>query len=57
MIAHKHVFMFNNYDRTYTFPLSVTVDTFCACAYFAANVGKLLYFFIVLMGHMMVVNN
>ena len=32
----------------------VTVDMFCACVYFAANVGKLSYFFIVLMGHTMI---
>ena len=37
--------------------LFVTVNTFCACVYFAAIVGKLSYFVIVLMGHMMVVNN
>ena len=37
--------------------LLVTVDTFCACVYFAVIVGKLLYLVIVLMGHMMVVNN
>ena len=36
--------------------LFVTVNTFCACVYFAANVGKLSYLFIVLMGHTMVVN-
>ena len=36
--------------------LLVTVDTFCACVYFAVIVGKLLYLVIVLMGHMMVVN-
>ena len=36
--------------------LSVTVNTFCACVYFAANIGKLSYLFIVLMGHTMVVN-
>ena len=35
----------------------VTVNTFRACAYFAAIVGKLLYLVIVLMGHTMVVNN
>ena len=35
----------------------VTVNTFRACVYFAANVGKLSYLFIVLMGHTMVVNN
>ena len=37
--------------------LLVTVNTFCACVYFAANVGKLSYLDIILMGHMMVVNN
>ena len=37
--------------------LLVTVNTFCACVYLAANVGKLSYLVIVLMGHMMVVNN
>ena len=36
--------------------LSVTVYTVCTCAYFAANVGKLAYLVIVLMGHTMVVN-
>ena len=36
--------------------LLVTVNTFCACVYFAAIVGKLSYIVIVLMGHMMVVN-
>ena len=36
--------------------LSVTVNTFCACVYFAVIVGKRSYLFIVLMGHMMVVN-
>ena len=35
----------------------VTVHAFCACVYFAAIVGKLSYLVIVLMGHMMVVNN
>ena len=34
----------------------VTVNTFRACVYFAATVGKLSYLVIVLMGHMMVVN-
>ena len=29
----------------------VTVNTFRACVYFAANVGKLSYLVIVLMGH------
>ena len=33
-----------------------TVNTFCACVYFMANVGKLSYLVIALMGHMMVVN-
>ena len=36
--------------------LSVTVNTFRAYVYFAANVGKLSYLVIVLMGHTMVVN-
>ena len=36
--------------------LLVTVNTFCACVYFAAVVGKLSYLVIVLKGHMMVVN-
>ena len=36
--------------------LLVTVNTFCACVCFAANVGKLLYLVIVLLGHTMVVN-
>ena len=36
--------------------LLATVNTFCACMYFAANVGKVSYLFIVLMGHTMVVN-
>ena len=36
--------------------LLVTVNTFCACVYFDANVGKLSYLVIVLMRHMMVVN-
>ena len=36
--------------------LLVTVNTFCACVYFAVIVGKLSYLFIVLMGHTMVVN-
>ena len=31
--------------------LLVTVNTFCACVYFAAVVGKLSYLVIVLMGH------
>ena len=34
-----------------------TVNTFCACVYFAAIVGELSYLAIVLMGHTMVVNN
>ena len=37
--------------------LLITVKKFCACVYLAANVGKLSYFFIVLMGHSMVVNS
>ena len=36
--------------------LLVTVNTFRACVYSAATVGKLSYLVIVLMGHMMVVN-
>ena len=42
-------------DRVRFTPL-VTVDTFCACVYFAGIVGKLSYLVIVLMGHMMVIN-
>ena len=38
------------------YTLLVTVNTFRACVYFAANVGKLSYLVIVLMGHTMVVN-
>ena len=34
----------------------VTVNTFCACYTHSANVGKLSYLVIVLMGHKMVVN-
>ena len=56
MIAHKHVFVFNNYDRLCTFYSLVTVNTFSACVYFAAKVGKMSYLFIVLMRHTMVVN-
>ena len=56
MIAHKHVFVFNNYDRFARSTLLVTVNTFCACVYFDANVGKLSYLFIILMRHTMVVN-
>ena len=37
--------------------LLVTVNTFCACVYFAAIVGKLSYLVIVLMRDVMVVNN
>ena len=36
--------------------LLVTVNTFRACVYFAANVGKLSYLVIVLMRHTRVVN-
>ena len=36
--------------------LLVTVNTFRACVYFVANVGKLSYLLIVLMRHTMVVN-
>ena len=38
------------------YTLLVTVNTLRACVYFAANVDKLSYLFIVLMGHTMVVN-
>ena len=38
------------------FTLLITVNTFRACVYFAANDGKLSYLVIVLMGHTMVVN-
>ena len=34
----------------------ITVSTVCACVYVAANVDKLWYLFIVLMGHTMVIN-
>ena len=36
--------------------LLVTVNTFRACVYFTANVGKLSYLVIVLMGHTMIVH-
>ena len=36
--------------------LLVTVNTFCACVYFDANVDKLSYLFIVLIRHTMVVS-
>ena len=36
--------------------LLVTVNTFLACAYFVATVGKLSYLVIVLKGHMMIFN-
>ena len=36
--------------------LLVTVNTFRACVYIAAVVGKLSYLFIVLMGHTMIAN-
>ena len=36
--------------------LLVTVNTFRACVYFAATVGKLSYLVVVLMVHTMVVN-
>ena len=42
-------------DRART-TLLVTVNTFSAWVYFAANVGKLSYVLIVLMGHTMVFN-
>ena len=35
--------------------LLITVNTFCAFVYFVANVGKLSYLVIVLMGHTIVV--
>ena len=35
----------------------VTVNTFCACVYFAVIVFKMSYLVIVLKGHTMVVNN
>ena len=37
--------------------LLITVNTFCACMYFAANIGKLSYLVIVLIGHTMIVKN
>ena len=58
MIAHKHVFVVNrkrSINREHS-TLLVTVNTFCACVYFAAIVGKLSYLVIVLIGHTMVVN-
>ena len=60
MIAHKHGIVFNNYDidrarSTLLFTVS-NGNTICACVYFAANVGKLSYLLIVLMGHTMFVN-
>ena len=36
--------------------LLVTVNKFCACVYFAGNVGKLSYLVIVLMRHTMIVH-
>ena len=36
--------------------LLITVNTFCACVYFTATVGKLSYIFIALMEHTIVVN-
>ena len=54
MIAHKHEFVIT-IDRERS-TLLVTVNTFRACVYFAANVGKLSYLLIVLMRHTMVVN-
>ena len=38
------------------YTLSVTINTFRACVYFAATVGKLSYLVIILMEHTMVVN-
>ena len=71
MIAHKHEFvdliprwltrdimnlcLIITIDRERS-TLLATVNTFCACVYFTATVGKLSYLFIVLMGHTMVVN-
>ena len=56
MIAHKHVFvLIITIDRERS-TLLVTVNTFRACVYFAANVGKMSYLIIVLMEHTMVVN-
>ena len=37
-------------------PLLIRVNTFCACVFFAAKVGKLSYLVIVLMRRTMVVN-
>ena len=60
MIAHKHVFVFNNYDKSCMFHSINYSKHFFAGVYFAANVndGKLSYLFIVLMGRTitMVVN-
>ena len=47
--------LINTIDRERSIRL-VKVDTFRACVYFAATVGKLSYLVIVLMGHTMVVN-
>ena len=52
MIAHKHVFVFSNYDRSCTFHSS----TRSAHAFFAAKVGRLSYLLIALMEHTMAVN-
>ena len=38
------------------YTLLVTINTFRACVYFAATVGKLSYLVIILMEHTMVVN-
>ena len=43
-------------ERSFDITRLVTVNTFRACVYFAATVGKLSYLVIVLMGHTMVVN-
>ena len=57
MISHKHVFVIDNYDRSCSFPsINYTKKQFCACVCFAANVGKLSYLFIVLMGYTIVVD-
>ena len=45
-----HLCLIITIDRE-RYTLLVTVNTFRACVYFAANVGKLSYLVIVLMGH------
>ena len=38
MIAHKHVFMFNTYDKLCMFRSTVdNINTVCSCVHFAAN--------------------